>query len=74
MKKHLKLIAIICLVCMILPTLALATSASETLPLPSDNQTENTIFMAALMVIVALFMLAIVFLVIVLMKTKKNKK
>lgn len=74
MKKHLKLIAIICLVCMILPTLALATSASETLPLPSDNPTENTIFMAALMVIVALFMLAIVFLVIVLMKTKKNKK
>ena len=74
MKKHLKLIAIICLVCMILPTLALATSASETLPLPSDNQTENTIFMAALMVLVALFMLAIVFFVIVLMKTKKNKK
>ena len=73
MKKHLKLIAMICLVCIILPTLALATSAAETLPLPSDNQTENTLFMAGLMVLVALFMLAIVFLVIVLMKTKKNK-
>ena len=72
MKKHLKLIAIICLVCMILPTLALTTSAAETLPLPSDNQVENTIFMAALMVLVALFMLAIVFFVIVLMKTKKK--
>ena len=74
MKKHLKLIAAICLACMILSALALSASASEVLPLPGDNQTENTIFIAALMVLVALFMLAIVFLVIVLMKTKKNKK
>ena len=73
MKKHLKLIAMICLVCIILPTLALTASAAETLPLPSDNQLDNTLFIAGLMVLVALFMLAIVFLVIVLMKTKKNK-
>lgn len=73
MKKHLRIIAMICLVCIILPTLTLATSAAEGLPLPSDNQTENTIFIVGLMVLVALFMLAIVFLVIVLMKTKKKK-
>ena len=73
MKKHLRILAMICLVCIIVPTLVLSASASEVLPLPSENQIENTVFIAALMVLVALFMLAIIFFVIVLMKTKKKK-
>lgn len=53
--------------------LACTAFASEELPMPAENEMGNTLFFVLLIVLVCVFMLALVFLAAVIMKTGKKK-
>lgn len=73
MKKFARIILFICALSLMLCALSTFAAAEGQLPMPTDDTTQNTLFMVLLCVLVALFLLAIVFLVVVLIKTGKKK-
>lgn len=73
MKKFARIILLICAASLMLVSLSLSVAAEGQLPMPTDDTTHNTLFMVLLCVLVALFLLAIIFLVVVLIKTGKKK-
>lgn len=73
MKSFAKILVLICALCLMLCALSTAVMAEGELPMPTDDATQNTLFMALLCVLVALFLFAIIFLIVVLIKTGKKK-
>ena len=73
MKKFAKIMLFICALSVMLCALGVTAMAKGELPMPTNDTTQNTLLMALLCVLVALFLFAIIFLAVVLIKTGKKK-
>lgn len=73
MKSFARIIIFICALSMMLCALCTSAAAEGQLPMPTNDTTQNTLLIALLCVLVALFLLAIIFLAVVLIKTGKKK-